>query len=316
MAKIAKRTKPYSNLYVKRRLLKLEIDVFGIISNGLLYHTPKAKVITQLKKEINFLAVHIGLNDLEKNRIWLKTYAQYLETSKKTIVSLLRIERKFGKKEDYEQSLQQRRDVIYSSIRAKIQKNDLIKEANELMYLYEHRAKHNSIFGPNGLLERSRTVSDQNRAYSPFFLCSSHPKPAKDHAAWEGKMYYDADWEAYVDDDQMKDRIRAYIRNKKLRSVQWVVGDPVYLVTRRNCKHYLTNIPMEEVLHGSAKSILKKHHLYMAEETPVSKEVRAYREYYNRLKVEMALHELVPNEQLKKDITKDKKLLDKWKNLL
>ena len=315
MAKNAKRNKPYTNLYVKRRLMKLEIDVFGIIANGLLHHTPKQKILTQLKKEIQILSVHIGLSDAERNQLWNSSYAKYLEVSKRTVVSLVKIERKFGRKEDYQESLEQRRTVIYSAIRAKILNNDLIKEANEMMYQYEYRAKHNALFGPDGLLDSARDASDPNRAYSPFFLCSAHPKPAKDHAAWEGKMYYDADWERYAADHDA-DRIRAYIRNHKLRSLQWVVGAPVYLTTRRNCKHYLTNIPLEEVLHGSARSLLRKHGLYMQDELPASKEVRAYREYYNRLKVEQALHELVPNEILAKDITKDKKLLDKWKKML
>lgn len=317
MAKNTKRNKPYTNLYVKRRLMKLEIDVFGIIANGLLHHTPKQKILTQLKKEIQILSVQIGLSDLERNKLWLNSYAKYQEVSKRTVVSLVKLERKFGRKEDYQESLQQRRTVIYASIRAKIQNNDLIKEANEMMYQYEYRTKHDALFGPDGLLANARDASDHDpsRAYSPFFLCSSHPKPAKDHAAWEGKMYYDEDWEQYAAEAD-HDAIRAYIRNHKLRSVQWVVGAPVYLTTRRNCKHYLTPIPLDEALHASARSLLRMHGLYMRDELPASKEVRAYREYYNRLKVEQALYELVPNEQLAKDITKDKKLLDKWKSML
>lgn len=313
MVKNAKRNAEYKNIYVKRRLLKLEIDVFGIISNGLLHHTPKAKILNQIKKEILNLSVRVGLSENEKHQIWLNCYADYLTVAKKTTVSLLRIERKFGKKEDYEESLAQRRQVIYASIRAKIQNNDLIKKANQLMYMYEHRAKHDALYGPEGILEMSR--SNSRASYSPFFLCSSHPKPAKDHAAWEGKMYYDEDWEKYAS-DQDKDRIRAYIQNRKLRSVQWVTGEPVYLITRRNCKHYLMNLPLDEVMHGSAKSLLRKHKMFMKDEEPVSNEIRAYREYYNRLKVEEALHNLVPNEQLAKDIKKDKKLLDKWRNKL
>lgn len=315
MGKNAKINQYYTNLYVKRRLLKLEIDVFGIISNGLLHHTPRAKILKQIQKEIQILSVQIGLSDAEKNRIWQQSLSHYLTVNKKTVVSLLRIERKFGKKEDYEESLQQRRQVIYASIRAKIQKNDLIKESNELMYMYEHRVKHDAIYGYNGLIATARDAGDHNRAYSPFFLCSAHPKPAKDHAAWEGKMYYDEDWERYAAEAD-HDRIRAYIQNHKLRTVQWVTGAPVYLVTRKNCKHYLKNIPLDQVMHGSAKSLIRKHKMYMANEEPVSREIRNYREYYNRLKVEEALHKLVPNDQLAKDIRKDKILLDKWKQIL
>lgn len=304
---MAKKTKRYTNLYVKRRLLKLEIDVFGIISNGLLHHTPKHKMLAQMRKELRLVSVQLGLSDPEINQIWTMLYAQYLEVSRKTFSTLRKIELKFGKKEDYEESLVQRRAVIYSSIRVKIQQNDLIKAANELTYQYEYRMKHNEIFESGGLL-------DDDSLDSPFFLASSHPKPAKDHADWEGKVYYDEDWEEKGNySDQDKIAIRAYIRNHKLRSVQWVVGPPVYFVTRRNCRHYLKHLPLDEVLHSSAKKLLKTHKMYMKDEEPVSKDVLVYREYYNRLKVEEALQVLVPNEKLELDIKKDRKLLDKWK---
>ncbi len=306
MAKNVGKIHKYSNLYVKRRLVKLEIDVFAIISNGLLHHTPKAKILVQMRKELDFLSVQIGLSDAERNNLWVRFYNQYLDTSKKTVVALKRIERKFGKKEDYEQSLVQRRGVIYNSIRAKIQNNDLIKQANQVMYSYEQRLKHDQM---NELLDKAEEDK------SPFFLCSSHPKPAKDHADWEGKLYYDEDYEQYVPPEQLIS-IRAIIRNRKLHTVQWVTGAPVYLTTRRNCKHYFINVPTDEVLHSSARSLLKKHGLYMEDEKSVPREVLYYREYYNRLKIEEALHKLVPNEQLAKDITKDKKLLDKWRKKL
>ena len=305
----------YSNLYVKRKLLKLEIDVFGIISNGLLHHTPKHKMLAQMRKEIQITSVQVGLSDAEVNRIWANSYAQYLHISKKTFGSLRKIELKFGRKEDYEESLKQRRAVIYASIRAKVIRNDLIKEANELMYSYEYRKKHDEIWGRTGIIESSRMIT--SRAYSPFFLASSHPKPAKDHAAWEGKLYYDEAWERFVpSDDPNHARIAALIRNRKLKTVQWVCGAPVYLVTRKNCKHYLRNMPLEEVLHASAKSLLKKHKMYMPEEKPASQARLMYREYYNRLKTEEALYELILNEQLAKDITKDKKLVAKWLKLI
>ena len=306
MAKIGQKIHRYSNLYVKRRLVKLEIDVFAIISNGLIHHTPKAKILAQIQKEVQVLSVQLGLSDAEKNQLWISSYNKYVHISGRTFGSLRKIERKFGKKEDYEQSLVQRRGVIYDSIRANIQNNDLIKEANQVMYSYEQRLKHDQM---RELLDVAETGK------SPFFLCSSHPRPAKDHADWEGKMYYDEDYEQYVLPEQL-DSIRAYIRNHKLQTVQWVTGAPVFLTTRRNCKHYFRNISIDEVLHASARSILKKHGMMMKDELPASRNLLYYREYYNRLKVEEALHKLVPNERLAKDITKDKKLLDKWKKTL
>jgi hypothetical protein len=306
---MAKNSKHYTNLYVKRRLVKLEIDVFGIISNGLLHHTPKHKVINMIQKEVRLLSVQLGLDDQERNSLWNNSYSKYLTVSRRTTSSLRKIELKFGRKEDYEESLVQRRAVIYSSIRANIMSNALIKEANQIMYSYEQRLKHEDLFGPDGLL------ANADDSKSPFFLCSSHPNPAKDHAAYQGKLYYDEDWEKYVPAAEA-DHVRAIIRNRRLDTIQWVVGEPVYLTTRRNCKHYFINIPIEEVLHASARSLLKKHGMRSSEPEAVSREVLYYREYYNRLKVEEALHKLVPNEKLAQDIARDKKLLDKWKNKL
>lgn len=309
MVKNGTKIKRYTNLYVKRRLVKLEIDVFGIIANGLLHHTPKHKTIAKLQKEVKLLSVQLGLSDAERNRLWVNSYNKYLSVSKKTFTSLRKIELKFGKKEDYEQSLVQRRAVIYDSIRANIRNNDLIKEANELMYSYEHRLKHDELFGPQGL------IANAEEGKSPFFLCSSHPKPAEDHAAYQGKLYYDEQWESYVPAEDAA-TIRAIIRNRKLMTIQYIVGAPVYLTTRRNCKHYFINVGIDEVAHSSARSLIRKHGMIMEDEASVLRKVLYYREYYNRLKVEESLHKLVPNEKLAQDIKNDKKLLDKWKNKL
>ena len=158
-------------------------------------------------------------------------------------------------------------------------------------------------------------IEEAEENQSPFFLASAHDKPAKDHAPYESKVYYDENWENYVPESE-HNAIRAYIRNHKLMTIQDVTGEGIWFTLRRNCKHYLINISIDEVLGASAKALLKRHKMYMPEEAPVSREVLTYREYYNRLKIEEALNKLVPNEQLEKDLRKDKKLLDKWKNML
>ena len=198
-------------------------------------------------------------------------------------------------------------DAVYNLVRARIQQNDLTRESNKVMFNYEFRMKHEQIYGEEGILAT---------ATSPFFLCSSHPKPAKDHALWEGRMYYDSEWESKDYSDEDKKRIRSYIRNHQLRTVQWVLGEPVYLCTRRNCTHYLKNIPLEEVLHASAKSLLKKHRMIMSDEKSVSRDVLYYREYYNRYKVENALNEQISCPTLRLDMKKDKILLDKWTKVI
>ena len=294
-----KKQKWYTNLYIKRRVLKLDIDMVQIISQGIISHTPKRLVLTRLKRMIIDLSRALELDDLETNRLWLKANELYNQITRKTYAQLRVLKRK---ELDTEGNIY---GAVYASIRAMILQNDLIKDANQLMYQYEYRHKHDYFYGQGGLLAN---------ATSPFFLASSHPKPAKDHADWEGKMYYDEDWETKNEyDSAQKKAIRAYIRNRKLRSVQWVLGEPVYLCTRRNCKHYLRNIPLDECLSSSPRALLQKKNMYMPEDKPVSQDTLNYREYYNRLKIEEALHQVIPNQQLKLDIRKDKKILDKYK---
>lgn len=285
--------KRYSNLYVKRRLVKLELDIFSIFNSGLANKIPKQKVLRQVKKQILDISVQLKLSDLEKNKLWVQAQNDYLTVSKKTFV--------LDKIKKYS-----RAEAAYDAIRAKIMDNSLVKNANNVMYEYEYRMKHDEIYGMGGLLDEPS---------SPFFLASSHVNPARDHAAYEGKMYYDENWESYVPEAD-HDAIRAYIRNHKLLSVQWVVGKPVYFTTRRNCKHYFKNVPVEEALHSSARSMLKKHGMYQKDEAPVAVNVLYYREYYNRLKALETLYNISPVPKLEQDIKETQKLLNKWKKSL
>lgn len=301
------RKEPYSNLYIKRRILKLKIDIIQKITQGIRLRIPKAKIMKEIQSWILSLSVQLGLSDLERNRLSLDAENEYNRITRKSYAQIRWLRRRAGSGTELDPEAVNR--IAYTNIRARIKANDLIKEANSVMYEYEFRTKHDEIYGREGMLAQATT--------SPFFLCSSHPNPAKGHADWEGKMYYDADWESKgTYSDSEKASIRAYIRNRKLHTVQWVVGEPVYLVTRRNCKHYLMNIPLSEVLHSSPKSLLRKHKMYMKDEEPASQEILTYREYYNRLKIEEALEEVIPNQLLKQDVVNDKKLLYKRKNKL
>ena len=293
-------------LYYKRRILQSEINITGLICNGLIHHTPKQTVLRQIKKELIFLQKAVGLENSEAHMLWYEAVKQYNWVSKRTFSALLKLDLKFGKEKDYDESLHQRTQVVYNTVRESyIRNNQLVKIRNRVAYTVEKREKHDYLW-------EKFHENQENDHYSPFFLASAHQNPAKDHADWEGKMYFDEDWEKFVQNDADQARIRAYIRNHDLKSVQWVVGEPVYLVTRPNCKHYLMNIPIDDVLSSSVKSLLKRKKMYMPDEQPASKERLAYRGYYERLKTEVALNELVPNEQLSKDIAKDRKLVDKY----
>ena len=209
------------------------------------------------------------------------------------------------------------------------------REANELwlncMYMLSRidwRSKDNSkIYAqmkrllPSLERFKNRFVSDievrEKNAYlrdllsdGIFYLCSWHKDCAKDHEAYQGKIYVAEDWEERcLDGDQGK--IRAYIKNHKCLTVQEVVGDPVYMITRPNCRHYFISVPVDEVLHNSAKKLLKEHDM-IKEGHKKNDAYYAYREYYERLKFLIALRDTCPCNELEVDIKKTRRLMKKW----
>lgn len=80
-----------------------------------------------------------------------------------------------------------------------------------------------------------------------FYIAAYFGDCAKDHANYQGKIYVDQDWESNAPKDRI-DEIKDYIRTNKIMTVQEIMGDPVYLTTRPNCRHYFQYIDIDSVL--------------------------------------------------------------------
>ena len=199
---------------------------------------------------------------------------------------------------EYDERLKLRKNVVYGV--AKKEFKGLEHTKNDMANEYEYRGKREDI---HQLLEEG-----------VFYLCSSHKNPAKDHAEWEGKVYVAADWRSRIDQD-MHGKVAAYIRNHDVRTVEWVTGEPVYLVFRPNCKHYLIPVTVEEVLGNSVKKLLKSHDMYMENEKEISYPEGQYKNYYERLKMLTYLNSMFDAEDLGSDIKETRKLVRKWKIL-
>ena len=287
---------------MKSVLFGYEVRSTAIISNGIVHSTPKQKSLKLMRSELEKLRKYANLSDSETNRLWQESYGRYMRMSKDSY-SLLRrakneAEIRAGTDLDYEELLKIRKNVVYGVSKKEFPILEHTK--NEIADEYEYRGKREYL---------------QNLTNSGvFYLCSSHINPAKDHADWEGKIYIAADWTSRCDPD-MHGKIEAYVRNHDIRTVEWVTGEPVYLVTRPNCKHYLIEIPIEEVLSSSVNKLLKAHDMYMEDEKELSYEETQYKHYYERLKVYSYLHNMFDAEDLNKDITETRKLVRKWKLL-
>ena len=281
---------------LKSVIFGYEMRITAIISNGLVHRATKRITLQILKNELIKFQKRVKLSDSEKHELWNRSLFLYNKISKKSF-SLLRKALNAEKTDkDYDKVLEMRKTVVYEAFRKEFKTLEL--EKNSLANEVEHRAK----------AENFKDLTSSG----VFFLASSHVKPAKDHADWEGKIYVSEFWRDRIDDDQDRASVEAYIRNHDIKTVEWVTGEPVYLIFRPNCKHYLIPLDIEEVLHSSARALLKKHNGYMYHTHDITYEEAQYKLYYERLKTLRYLQTMFDCEKLREDIAKTRKLTVQW----
>lgn len=145
-----------------------------------------------------------------------------------------------------------------------------------------------------------------------FYLCSSHADSAKDHAPWQGKIY--------IDDNCDDPKCLALAREYHMKSYQWVIGKPVWMVTRPNCRHYFKALTYNEVVGKSYESLIKEYKMHRTiGDRPIMQTLRGgenvdvvIKSYEERLRLHVAMNKARPNEFLKNAINKDNLLLKKW----
>lgn len=125
---------------------------------------------------------------------------------------------------------------------------------NDIANSYENRKKHEELM--------SLLQSD-----TKFYYCTVLSDPAPDHAAYQGKIYYN-------DNASFTDAEKDYINKYNLISVREVTMESPWLCTRPNCRHRL--IPLDK----NHKLIKQKNMSY---------EYIQYRNYYDRYKLLKAI---------------------------
>lgn len=166
-----------------------------------------------------------------------------------------------------------------------------------------------------------------------FYLASTHRDSASDHEPYQGKVYVDEKWRSSIKDEWQKREIEQYIARNGVKTVQWVTGKPVWFITRPNCRHYLTALPVDEVLGTPRTKLLKKHRMDTAiGDRQYLQTIRhsTGREWYadirnaqlllekyrERLRLHQEMYASVKNEIVKRAIDKDRMLIDKWERFI
>lgn len=82
---------------------------------------------------------------------------------------------------------------------------------------------------------------------SVFVMCSKHYPVAPDHKDYQGRLYVNQNWRNLVQGRYYR-AVSEYIKNSGVLTIQSVMKNPPYLITRPNCRHKLTVVPISAVL--------------------------------------------------------------------
>ena len=162
-----------------------------------------------------------------------------------------------------------------------------------------------------------------------FYLASKHLDCAADHKDWQGKVYVDEKWKKLVKDANLKERVARYIEQNNIKTFQWVLGKPVWFITRPNCRHFFRGIDTLTMLSNSADSLREVYNLNrVVGNRDVMQTIRhdtrqewykktnvknIIRQYTDRLDLHKKLNKIYHTQEIQYAIKKDKLLIDKWK---
>lgn len=148
-------------------------------------------------------------------------------------------------------------------------------------------------------LERAGRIASRGILY----LCSSHAGCAEGHLEYQGKLYVSSHWRERCRDAKLRKRLAKMIRDRHIRTVEWAMGAPAYLLTRPNCRHRMVRVPIEEALGSTVRKMLRRRDLIRTdpEEPAWAGEIRRRRA---QLRILRFLQGALPCSALDEDVRK------------
>lgn len=140
-------------------------------------------------------------------------------------------------------------DGLYKTIREKIEQN---QNYGIVSYKNGRKIRWENYMEMKVRTEIQKDITDNmiQEGHSNgvvFYIAAYFGDCAIDHVDYQGKIYYDANWETNAPKDRIEE-IKNYIYSNKLISIQEVKGAPAWFCTRPNCRHYFQLISIDEVL--------------------------------------------------------------------
>lgn len=257
--------------YLKSYLYGIEVKIVSIITSGVINRRGKSEIMKEVKQLIRGVRL---FSDLEKNKLWWWSTRFY----KHAIAGAQR-----------KTNIDERSDVLYAVLRSDVPDLEHIK--NDIADSVEYRKKHDELI---------EMIRDQGNR---FYYCTVHTNCAAGHLAYQGRVYYKKGVDYTAEEE-------SFIKKNDLLSVDEVVMEPVWLTTRRNCRHRLIPISFSRAQTGDLGSEKTT--------TEISYEDSQYRAYRDRYKMLVSIKKVFEkNEvsvpvQLKTDVKRTGLLVRAW----
>lgn len=153
-----------------------------------------------------------------------------------------------------------------------------------------------------------------------FYVANEFADCADDHRDYQGKVYYDERYRDFKLNDEIKDRIGAYIRSRQLLSIQSVRDGEPYFTTRPNCRHTITPMAIDDVLQDKVQEFKDKKRLsspsYRPDNYELTKEQRynerQIRKYKNRIAYFQEIYDDTRDKTYLEKIQRERKFLGSW----
>jgi hypothetical protein len=129
-----------------------------------------------------------------------------------------------------------------------IQMRDLDKVI-KLINKYDRKLDYNKKKHDLQNMIKSDEVDTAGKGYPViFYACSKHNKAATDHVDHQGKLYVDRFWKyklvSHGTPEWLIKTTEKVIRREGYKTIQEIMGYPVYLGTRPNCRHFFIQVDL------------------------------------------------------------------------
>lgn len=226
-------------------------------------------------------------------------------------------------------SPKQRTNAVFKAISDNIKTYGAVENVPKVAYSDNRQVSWKSYMEMNARTTLTQEAGDYQLESGKelgvvFYICNEMGDCAKDHIDYQGRIYYDKDYQTFGLDETTLQKIEDAIQSQNMLSIQEVRDSDPWLTTRPNCRHTFLPVTIDEVASSSVNSLLNKHHLKSNGKVDSKKYEALEKQRYNERQIrkwkekadnDKAIYQNAPKElkqDLKMQLDKDNAKIKEW----